>query len=140
MTLSRLRNVFILLLLLTIFVSAWQQKATPPSNKDGKLVVLVTWGDVDKTPANNAYVEAYGFVREYGSEKSFVLRMSHPGRYEASLPPGVYDVFVSEGTSHPRCGRFLIKSGATQSWTVNLEIDREHLLHSSGKGADGGPR
>jgi hypothetical protein len=27
--------------------------------------------------------------------------MSRPGRYEASLSPGVYDVFVSEGSSIP---------------------------------------
>jgi hypothetical protein len=35
------------------------------------------------------------------SEKSFVLKMVKPGRYEAALPPGVYDVFVSEASSTP---------------------------------------
>ena len=91
--------------------------------KDGTLVVLVTWGDIDNTPADDVYVEAYGFVRKYNTSKSFVLKMPKAGRYEASLPPGVYDVFVSEGTSIPRCRRVLITSGYTGYWTLKLEID-----------------
>jgi hypothetical protein len=95
-------------------------------HKDGTLAVFVTWGDVDNTPATNAYVEAYGFVRKYDSKKSFVLKSSRPGQYEASLPPGVYDVFVSAGTSLPACKRVLIKADSTTSWTLKLEIDYEY--------------
>lgn len=104
------------------------------AEKDGTLVVLVTWGDIDNTPADDVYVEAYGFVRKYDSKKSFVLKMSEAGRYEASLPPGVYDVFVSEGTSIPRCRRVLVNSGYTGYWTLKLEIDEvytEKMAHSS---------
>lgn len=97
--------------------------ASEPSDRDGTLVVLVTWGDVDNTPANDVYIEAHGFVVKYHEEKSFVLKMSHAGRYEASLPPGVYDVFVSEGSSEPRCRRVLISPGFTGYWTLKLEID-----------------
>ena len=71
------------------------------AERNGALVVLVTWGDVSRTPANDVYIDAHGFVRKYNSEKSFVLKMSGVGRYEASVPPAVYDVFVSEGTSAP---------------------------------------
>lgn len=67
------------------------------AEKDGTLVVLVTWGDVDNTPANDAYIEAHGFVRKSNSEKSFVLKSPASGRYETPFPPGVYDLFVSEG-------------------------------------------
>jgi hypothetical protein len=93
------------------------------TGKDGTLVVLVTWGDVDNTPANDVYVEAHGFVVKYREARSFVFKMAHAGRYEASLPSGVYDIFVSEGTSEPRCRRVLINAGSTAYWTLKLEID-----------------
>lgn len=94
-----------------------------PAEKDGTLVVLVTWGDVDNTPANDVYIEAHGFVWKYHSEKSFVLKSPTAGRYETSLPPGVYDVFVSEGTSEPRCRRMRIREDFPSTWTLKLEID-----------------
>jgi hypothetical protein len=94
-----------------------------PSDKDGKLIVSVTWGDFYNTPATTVYIEAYGWVEKYRSKKSFILKMSRNGLYEATLPPGVYDVFVSEGTSIPRCKRLLISPDSTNSWAVQLELD-----------------
>ena len=94
-----------------------------PSGKEGALVVLVTWGDLNNTPATDVWIEAHGFVPMYHSERSFVLKLSQAGQYEASLPPAVYDVFVSEGTSLPRCNRVLIKSGGKEYWTLKLEVD-----------------
>ena len=123
MNIPRLRYFSALMLLLVVLANGKAQDAGPPLGKDGTLVVLVTWGDVDNTPATGVYVEAYGFVRKNNSEKSFVLKMSRPGRYEGSLSPGVYDVFVSEGTSIPRCRRVLISPGFTGYWTLKLEID-----------------
>jgi len=111
-------GVFILLIVLLPTIGASQA-----SQKDGALVVKVTWGDIDNTPANDVYVEAYGFVEKYDSTKSFILKMSHDGQYEASLPPGFYDVFVSESGSMPRCRRLFIKPGLTTYWTLKLEID-----------------
>jgi hypothetical protein len=122
----------IVIVIATVSFGQSPQAAAPPEKagdrassveKDGTLVLLVTWGDVDNTPADDVYVEAYGFVRKYNTSKSFVLKMSKAGRYEASLPPGVYDVFVSEGTSEPRCRRVLIGAGSTGYWTLKLEID-----------------
>ena len=98
-------------------------KVVSPAEKNGTMAVLVTWADIDNTPADDVYIEAYGFVREHNASESFVLKMSRAGHYEASLPPGVYDVFVSEGTSEPRCRRMLITSGYTATWTLKLEID-----------------
>jgi hypothetical protein len=120
MNILRLRyfGVFMLLLVLLLTLNASQA-----SRKDGALVVKVTWGDIDNTPANDVYVQAYGFVEKYDSMKSFVLKMSHDGQYEASLPPGFYDVFVSEQGSVPRCRRLFIRPGSTTYWTLKLEID-----------------
>jgi len=112
-----------IVILLMFLATGWAEDVSRPLEKDGKFVVLVTWGDVDNTPATNVYVEAHGFVPKYGSQKSFVLNMSSAGRYETSMPSGVYDVFVSEGTSIPRCRRVHISPGFTGYWTLKLEID-----------------
>lgn len=119
------RYLSVLVLLLGLLASGKATDTAPV--KDGTLVVLVTWGDVDNTPATDVYVEAYGFVRKDDSWKSFPLKISHPGRYETSLPPGVYDVFVSEATSIPRCRRMLIGADATGYWTLKLEHDDVYL-------------
>lgn len=118
-----LKYLSVFVLILALLPTGTALHAGEPSDKDGTLAVLVTWGDMDNTPANDVYVEAHGFVVKDRSEKSFVLKMSHAGRYEASLPPGVYDVFVSEGTSIPRCRRVLVTAGYTGYWTLKLEID-----------------
>jgi len=58
------------------------QSATPagkavdpgsPLEKDGTLGVLVTWGDIDNTPADDVYVDAYEFVRKYKAFQDFRL-------------------------------------------------------------------
>ena len=110
-------------LLLPLLLTGKTDDSTRLPEKDGKLVALVTWGDLDNTKATNVYIEAHGFVPKYHSEKSFVLQASAEGQYSASLPPAVYDVFVSEGTSEPRCRRILIKPGLTSYWTLQLELD-----------------
>jgi hypothetical protein len=123
MNMPSLRSLSVVLLFLVLLPTPVLNGGGRPAEKDGTLVVLVTWGDADNTRANDVYVEAHGFVRKYNSEKSFVLHSSTAGRYETSLPPGVYDVFVSEGTSEPRCRRMRIREGLGGSWTLKLELD-----------------
>src|SRR5436309_1612853 len=114
---------FFFFILLMLLPTGKAVNASQASQKDGALVVKVTWGDIDNTPANDVYVEAYGFVEKYDSMKSFILKMSHDGQYEVSLPRGVYDVFVSEAGSVPRSKRLVIRPGLTTYWTLKLEID-----------------
>ncbi len=117
----------VILLLPALLAIGSAQDASHSSAKEGTLVVLVTWGDVDNMPANDVYIEAHGYVVKYRSEKSFVLKMVKAGRYEAALPPGVYDVFVSEGSSIPRCRRVLVTEDRTGYWTLKLEHDDVYL-------------
>ena len=132
MNLVNRRYLSVLLLLFVLLPSGRAINAGQTSQKDGALVVKVTWGDTNNTPANDVYAEAYGFVEKYDSRKSFVLKMSHAGQYEASLPPGVYDVFISEDTSIPRCRRLLIRPGLTTYWTLKLEVDDVYMGNSAG--------
>jgi hypothetical protein len=90
---------------------------------DGKLVVIVTWGDVDNTPATNVIVEVVGHAAPDSWSKRVLLESPKKGQYEASLDPGVYDVFVSESGSMPRCRRVNIQSKSGTYWTLKLEID-----------------
>jgi hypothetical protein len=117
---NHLRFLAFFLLLLT---AAKYAAASPAPEKDGTLVVLVTWGDVENTPATNVYVEAHGYVARLSAKKSFVFEMVRAGRYEVSLPPGIYDVFISDGSSEPRCRRMQIEAGKIGTWTLKLEID-----------------
>jgi hypothetical protein len=123
MNILNLRYFSLLILFLVLLPTEGAVHASQASQKNGTLIVKVTWGDIDNTPANDVYIEAYGFVEKYDSTKSFTLKMSHNGQYEVSLPAGVYDVFVSEGGSLPRCRRLLIRPGLTTYWTLKLEID-----------------
>jgi hypothetical protein len=118
-----------LLVALLIFAMSQCVSAAPPPEKDATLAVLVTWGDVDNTPAQNVYVEAHGYVANLKAKKSFVLDMVRAGRYEVSLPPGVYDVFVSDGSSEPRCRRMRVAAGDINTWILKLETDEIYTQH-----------
>ena len=43
------------------------------SEKNRTIVVPVTWGDINNTPANDVYIEAHGYVVKDKTEKSFIL-------------------------------------------------------------------
>ena len=120
LTLTHVKVAALTFLLLTTV--QYTSAGAPPDNA-GTIVVLVTWGDIGNTPANDVYIEAHGYVERDKAEKSFVFTMARAGRYEAAIPPGVYDVFVSEGNSEPRCKRVLVVSGRTGYWTLKLETD-----------------
>jgi hypothetical protein len=127
MKILRLRCFTALALLLAPLTVGRAVETARPSEKDGMLVVKVTWDDVDRTPAHGLYIEAHGFAVNGVLEKSFVFKMVNAGRYEAALPPGVYDVFVSEASSSPRCRRVLITTGHTGYWNLMLEHDDVYL-------------
>jgi hypothetical protein len=123
MKISSFKHLKYLTLLLLLLMAAKYVNAGPPQEKDGTLVVLVTMGDIDNSPAKDVYVEARGYVVKFDAHKSFVSTMARAGRYEVTLPPGVYDVFVSDDSSEPRCRRMRIVPGGTSTWTLKLEND-----------------
>jgi hypothetical protein len=100
-----------------------QEKGAKAVDGYGTLIIHVTWGDLNNTPAVDVYVVAHGYNSEHHAPPSYVFSQVNPGQYESSLPPGVYDVFVSEGNSVPRCKRVLIQPKRRSYWTLKLEDD-----------------
>ena len=127
MDIPSFRHASVLILLLALCPAARAGATGPALEKDGALVVIVTYGDVENSPARNVVVEVYGYGRKFPREKSVLLKPSKEGQYEATLQPGIYDVFVSEGSSTPRCRRLEISAGETSYWTLKLEIDDVYL-------------
>ncbi|HKV94199.1 MAG TPA: hypothetical protein VJW20_16745 [Candidatus Angelobacter sp.] len=125
-------KTFSIFIFLLAFLAPEKHNASyQPEEKDGMLVVLLNWKDVAFEPGGPyppVYVEAYGFVSKYHEKKSFVLKSSHFGRHQGSLPPGVYDVFVSEGTSFPVCKRVRITEDLTTTVSLQLETDTVNTL------------
>jgi hypothetical protein len=119
-------TIFTLLLGLSSSGTAGDRAGT--SGTGATFIVLVTWNDANNTPATDVYIEAHTFNANNVSERSFVLKMVSAGRYEAVLPPGVYDVFVSEAGSVPRCRRMLVNPGyGVPAWKLMLEHDDVYL-------------
>ena len=104
-----------------------QEKARPAADENGTLIVLVTWGDVNNTPADDVYIEVHTSSAKSSAPTSYVLTQVHSGRYESTLPPGIYDVFMSEGNSVPRCRRVQIRPKFQSYWTVKLENDDVYI-------------
>jgi hypothetical protein len=124
MNVPSFRSAYLFALLLVLLaIGRAQENSGRSSEKNGTLVLMVTLDDVDRTPPRDLYVEAHGYAVNYIPEKSFIVKKVKLGRYEAELPPGVYDVFVSEASSTPRCRRVLVTAGHTGVWNVMLEHD-----------------
>lgn len=124
-------KIFIVLTLALVLLPGKKAaNASQVVEKDGTLIVNVTWED--NTPANNIYIEGHAYVVKYRSQKSFVLKMSHAGEYAVSVPPGIYDVFVSESSSWPTCKRIVVKSGVPAYWQLKLKVDDVHMGNSAG--------
>jgi hypothetical protein len=123
----RLRQLGLSVLLVACLTVGRAQDSSRASAKYGTLVVEMTLDDVYKTPPKDVYIEAHTFNANNISEKSFVFKMVAAGRYEAELPPGVYDVLISHPTSAPRCRRVSITSSYTGYWTLMLEHDEVYL-------------
>jgi hypothetical protein len=55
------------------------------------------------------------------------MSQTKEGVFGASLPPGVYDVFVSDAGALPMCGRVAIVAGQREVFYANLKLDLAHM-------------
>jgi|ERR1700687_3078657 len=95
----------------------------------GKLSVDVA--DVVGAPITDAFVLAHS---GYGKkDRDGAAKLTQDGRFEVSLEPGLYDVFVSSGGFAPMCRTVEIFPGKTTLLKTKLLPDNEHLQQSSQK-------
>jgi hypothetical protein len=62
-------------------------------------------------------------ARAVASEPDIVLQTDAEGRFRASLPPGVYDVFVSSTVFGPTCAKLTIVSGRETRYEPGIHMD-----------------
>jgi len=116
------RNRIIAVLTVLVFCLIAASLGAGQNLERGKLIVRVLQGD-DNSPARDAFV----YVRGHLGQESTSITPTKPGWFEISLQPGLYDVFVSEGSSLPMCKRIEIKPVSTRMYTAKLELDEDHL-------------
>ena len=93
----------------------------------GKLSVDVA--DAENAPITDAFVLAHS---QFG-KKDGTAKLSQNGRFEISLEPGLYDVFVAAPAFTPMCKVVEITRGDTTVLKSRLLPDHEHLEQSSTK-------
>ena len=120
-TITQVAKVTVLLLLCCSVAAS----GNDPSQKDGFLAVTVSLED--RTPLTSAFVFVRGYRHVYRGELSTVLTQTKNSVFENSLPPGVYDVFVSHAGTLPTCKRVVIVAGQLAEFNANLKLDMEHL-------------
>jgi len=114
------RLLFVLVLALPTVSGAGQAAARP----EGRLTVVVTSGD-PAAPTRDAFVFVRGYEPRYHGETLSQVRPTRDGWFEVSLPPGLYDVFISEGSCIPKCRRVAIEANKatlikrSSPWTRN---------------------
>jgi hypothetical protein len=94
--------------------------------RDGFLAVTVTRGE-ERSPESRADVFVHGYRPVYLGELSALLSQTKEGVCEASLAPGIYDVFISSPSMLPTCTRVVIVAGQRQVFYENRKLDIEHM-------------
>jgi hypothetical protein len=80
-------------------------------------------GEVAEASANAPLGKAFVLVHQPEGKKDFIVKVSN-GRFELSLAPGRYDVFVSAEGFAPTCAAIRVTAGETASY-------KPRLVHSS---------
>ncbi len=85
-----------------------------PHTLEGKLT-----GQVSDATANAPIVKAFVLVHQPEGKKDFIVKVSN-GKFELSLAPGLYDVFVSASGFAPTCQRIRISAGQSAAFNPRL--------------------
>ena len=109
---------FLMVFLLAISSSAVSAQSSMQAS-NGKLS-----GDVANAGGNAAIARAFVLVHQPEGKKDFIVKVSN-GRFELSLPPGLYDVFVSASGFSPSCQRIKITAGQSAVFKPRLEPTSE---------------
>jgi len=95
----------------------------PPSHDSGVLVVHVT-DAFEGAPIPRAFV----FLHGRGGAGDRVVRLDPEGRFKATVPVGLYDLFVAADGFTPACIVVSIEAGEAAQPSFKLTPDLEHLV------------
>jgi hypothetical protein len=123
MTTKWIASLFVLVLSCGPMVASGPNQTSP---KEGKLIVVVTY-EYDGGPARDSLVYVRGYRPLPFGEVSINLSPTRAGWFETSLPPGLYDVYVSEWSSLPMCQRMEIAGDGIEYYRARLKPDHEHM-------------
>jgi carboxypeptidase family protein len=84
-------------------------------------------GDVADKSENAPIPDAFVYIHGDRRHPDVVAKIDRGGRFQVSLPPGYYDVFVAASGFAPTCKAIEIESGGTVHFNPRLGPDFEHL-------------
>ncbi len=64
-----------------------------------------------------------GLTSNRGIEKDLQLIADQSGNFDADLPPGFYDLFVSASAFSPSCTKIRVKAGMPVTYTTKLKLN-----------------
>ena len=108
-------------LVLSLFLCNAALGQARPSIPSGKLA-----GDVADKTENALISTAFVFVHRPDGKKDVIVKVSD-GRFQLSLPAGLYDVFIAASGFAPSCHKIRISVGRTTTLKPQLERDAESL-------------
>jgi hypothetical protein len=63
-----------------------------------------------------------GLTSNIGIEKDLQLIADQSGNFDADLPPGFYDLFISASAFSPSCMKIRVKASTTVTYTTKLKL------------------
>jgi hypothetical protein len=81
-------------------------------------------GQVADAAANTPIAKAFVLVHQPEGKKDFIVKVSN-GKFELSLPSGLYDVFVSASGFAPSCKKIKISAGQSAAFNPRLQAESD---------------
>jgi hypothetical protein len=110
-------RLHILIVSLAVFLYIAARGPGVPRASEGKLI-----GDVADKAENTPIPKAFMLVHRPDGQKDVIVKVSD-GRFQLSLAPGLYDVFVAASGFAPSCKKMQISQGQTAVFKARLVPD-----------------
>ena len=90
-------------------------------------------GDVADAFENAPIPRAVVFLRGSGKREIIPIKIDSDGKFELSLAPGYYDIFVGADGFVPMCKVISMESEKTTKFSARLGTDSEHMQEGSSR-------
>jgi hypothetical protein len=90
-------------------------------------------GEVADASENAPIPRAVLFLRGSGKREIIPIKLDSEGKFELSLAPGYYDIFVAADGFVPMCKVISMESEKTTKFSARLGPDSEHMQEGSSR-------